>query len=56
MSKTAVPSAFRFKTTDTIGAAAAEDNNEFLEACFVDTGALRLLEDMSDRRLIVRSG
>ena len=53
MNKTAVPSAFRFRTTDTIGAAAAEDDNEFLESCFLDTGALRILEDMNDRRLIV---
>jgi hypothetical protein len=53
MSNTAVPSAFRFRTTDSIGAAAAEDDDEFLDACFVDTGTLRLLENMGDRRLIV---
>lgn len=47
-----IPSAFRFKTTDSIGAAGAEDD-EFLRECFVDTGALDLLTDLKDRRLIL---
>lgn len=45
-------SAFRFKATDSIGAAGAEDD-EFLDECFVDTGALELLSDIGDRRLIL---
>ena len=44
---------FRFRRTDTIGAAAAEDDGGFLKDCFVDTGALQLLEDIGDRRRIV---
>ena len=44
---------FRFKTTDHIGAAAAEDDSEFLEACFVDTGHLAILADHQDNRCIV---
>jgi hypothetical protein len=45
-------SAFKFKTNDSIGAAGAEDD-EFLSDCFVDTGALELLCDIRDRRLIL---
>jgi len=52
MAREAEPT-FRFRTTDSIGAAAAEDDNEFLRTCFVDTGVVGLLEDVSDRRLIV---
>ena len=44
---------FRFRRTDSIGAAAAEDDGGFLKDCFVDTGALRLLQDIGDRRRIV---
>jgi hypothetical protein len=46
------PPQFRFTTTDTIGAAGAEDD-EFLHECFVDVGLLDLLEDVSDRRLVL---
>ncbi|HEV3214382.1 MAG TPA: hypothetical protein VGZ27_01590 [Vicinamibacterales bacterium] len=53
MSPKSVPSTFRFRTTDSVGAAAAEDDSEFLNTCFVDTGALGLLKDVTDRRLIV---
>lgn len=45
-------SAFRFKAADSIGAAGAEDD-DFLDDCFVDTGALDLLCNISDRRLIL---
>ncbi len=45
-------SKFKFQTGDRIGAAAAEDD-EFLSGCFVDTGSLALLEDLSDRRVIL---
>ena len=37
---------FRFKNTDQIGAAGAEED-EFLSNCFVDTGYLSLLENVS---------
>ncbi len=43
---------FRFRNTDQIGAAGAEDD-EFLKTCFVDTGNLRILEDLDDHRQIV---
>lgn len=45
-------SMFKFRSTDSIGAAGAEDD-EFLDQCFVDTGALDLLTDLTDRRLIL---
>ncbi len=44
---------FRFKQNDRIGAAAAEDDHEFLSACFVDIGNLEILQDISDSRQIV---
>jgi hypothetical protein len=53
MSPKTAPSAFRFEPTDTIGAAGAEDDREFLATCFVETGALPLICDMQDSRLIV---
>jgi len=53
MAHKAASSAFRFRTTDTIGAAGAEDDSEFLKECFVDTGDLALLRDTADNRLIV---
>lgn len=47
------PSQFRFHKNDTIGAPAAEDDAEFLDSCFVETGDLELLADVNDRRIIV---
>lgn len=44
---------FRFRKTDTVGAPAAEDDAEFLKACYVDTGDVKLLADINDIRLIV---
>ena len=44
---------FRFKKTDQIGAASAEQDIEFLQICFVDTGDLDLIKDTSDHRVIV---
>lgn len=44
---------FRFAPTDSIGAAGAEDDREFLHECFVDTGLLTLLRDLGDPRLIL---
>ncbi len=45
---------FKFRKHDSIGAAAAEDDTSFLEACFVDTGDLSVLLDCeSPRRIVV---
>jgi len=44
---------FRFKRHDEVGAAGAEEDAEFLSACFVDTGDLKLLESPHDKRVIV---
>jgi energy-coupling factor transporter ATP-binding protein EcfA2 len=49
----AVEREFRFHKNDTIGAPAAEDDHEFLDECFVDTGDLALLLDDTERRVIV---
>ena len=46
-------STFKFRKTDRIGAAGAEEDGEFLQACFVDTGDRDLLEDLSDNRVII---
>ena len=46
-------SEFRFRRADTIGAASAEDDSEFLETCFVDTGDYEALKDQGDIRQIV---
>ena len=46
-------SEFRFRKTDTIGAASAEDDTEFLETCFVDTGDYEVLKSQTDIRQIV---
>lgn len=44
---------FRFHKNDTVGAPAAEDDHEYLDACFVDTGDLDLLLENGERRVIV---
>lgn len=44
---------FRFRRHDRIGATAAEQDLEFLEACFIDTGDLELLMDPEDTRVLV---
>ena len=46
-------SEFKFRKTDTIGAASAEDDTEFLETCFVETGDYEVLKDQKDIRQIV---
>lgn len=46
-------SEFRFRKTDTIGAAAAEEDGQFLEQCFVNTGEYDILKDIDDYRQIV---
>lgn len=49
---------FRFKKNDRIGVAAAEDDGDFLEKCFVDNGDIELLQEITDNRqiLIGRTG
>ena len=47
------PSEFRFRKTDSIGAASAEDDIEFLRTCFVETGEYEVLKDQTDIRQIV---
>lgn len=44
-------SEFRFKSTDEIGAAAAEDD-PFLQTCFIDTGEYERLMEMTDNKVI----
>ena len=46
-------SEFRFRRTDTIGAASAEDDTEFLKTCFVETGNYENLKDQQNIRQIV---
>lgn len=46
-------SEFRFRKTDRIGAASAEDDNEFLETCFLETGDYEVLKNKGDNRQIV---
>lgn len=42
-----------FRRTDSIGSSAAEDDSDYLDKCFVDTGHLKILTDCSDCRSIV---
>jgi len=53
MVKKAHQSEFRFRKMDTIGAASAEDDTEFLKTCFVKTEEYELLKDLKDIRQIV---
>ena len=46
-------SEFRFRRTDRIGAASAEDDAEFLATCFVETGDYEAIKDQGDIRQIV---
>ena len=46
-------SEFRFRKTDTIGAASAEDDTEFLNTCFVETGDYEILKNQSNIRQII---
>lgn len=44
---------FRFRRQDNIGVAAAEQDIDFLQNCFVDTGDLITLQDCNDPRSII---
>ncbi len=47
------PSTFKFRRTDRIGAAGAEEDDEYLASCFVDTGDLDIVANISDNRFVV---
>ena len=49
----ATHSEFKFRKSDTIGAASAEDDTEFLEKCFVETDEYEILKDIDDIRRVV---
>ena len=44
---------FKFKKHDHIGALAAEQDTQFLQSCFVDTGAYELAQAADDNRVII---
>ena len=44
---------FIFRSNQTIGAVAAEQDKQFLDECFVDTGILSILLDCEDHRCIL---
>ena len=44
---------YRFRRLDHIGVVDAEQDTEFLQACFIETGDLSVLSDCSDTRSIV---
>ena len=44
---------FKFRRSDRIGAASAEDDNQFLKECFVQTDEYEVLKDIEDIRQIV---
>lgn len=47
------PSTFVFRRHDHVGSAAAEEDVQYLDTCFVDTGDLRFLLDCSSPRRII---
>lgn len=47
------PDKFRFRRLDSIGAAAAEQDGNYLETCFVNTGDLDQIKDCSNPRRII---
>jgi hypothetical protein len=49
----AKPDKFKFKKLDSIGSADAEEDENFLRDCFIDTGDLEALGKMNDPRRIV---
>ena len=49
----AAQSEFKFRKTDTIGAASAEDDGQFLQTCFVETEEYEALKNKEDNRQIV---
>lgn len=44
---------FKFQEYDNIGVAGAEEDGEFLSECFIDTGILDIVKDISDHRQII---
>ena len=52
-SRKRVDSSFRFRRHEEIGTAGAEEDSDFLQDCFVNTGDLALLRKIEDKRVIV---
>lgn len=50
---TSTTSQFIFRRTDRVGSMGAEEDDDFLASCFVETGDLDLLADLADNRLII---
>ena len=46
-------SVFKFRQSDHIGAADAEHDTVFLSKCFIDTGDLDVVKDLTDHRQII---
>ena len=44
---------FCFRKSDRLGAPAAEDDDQFLEHCFIDTGELEVLANTQDARSVI---
>lgn len=44
---------FIFRSSQTIGSAAAEQDEQYLSDCFVDTGILQILQNCQDKRCIL---
>ena len=44
---------FTFRRHDVIGTAGAEEDEEFLRDCFVDTGDLDIVQDPGDKRIVI---
>ena len=45
--------AFTFRRHDLVGTAGAEEDEEFLRNCFVDTGDLAIVREPSDKRVVI---
>ncbi|MGC9985797.1 MAG: hypothetical protein ABSF35_19500 [Polyangia bacterium] len=45
---------FRFRKSDRIGAASAEEDADFLRTCYVNTGELDQLKDIEDHNILVQ--
>lgn len=53
MDKSQLGVQFRFRRNDNIGSADAESDEKFLSDCFVDTGDLEVLQDLSSAQRII---
>lgn len=46
-------SKFVFRKHDNVGSAAAENDNQFLDECFIDTGDIKFLLDMKEAKRVI---